>query len=689
MEDQPIYRQLVEMLLSGWGAGLYRVIENPWIEKYLKEDGSTVSSGETWEEETIIAWDMDKETIRQCADEAIKCKYVVFDCPIPEDTIWGSRFFSQRGYSPHPEMTQKVAELNWGCRVLEKVERTQVQLVSVVIPTYNSEKFIEECLKSILAQTHPNLEIILVDDCSTDNTVAIASRILDADKRDHFIIQLQEWVTAAAVRNVGVKESVGDFICCFDSDDFMPYNYLETALRHLDEDLDFVYPRQWWDIPEDDWEDSLGGLQDLELPEITYENVPWRCSIFRYRDCILYLNSEDFEKSSGYNSCMIMPAVFRYSSPPIFDPDLPRLQDWDMYLELIGRGVKGRGFFCPPFIRKRQGSITSLSSGIEYKECREQVAKAHNLPCPPKLLILPLNSSGNFETTLGGPRIRGCNMAPYIWGSELGDLDTLRHRWREFDAFYFVCAPTPGVTGWAKYLVDQGKRVLFDVCVSYWSDDYLFKGFKKEDFTSCLISLSKSVDFICASEGLKRELGKIIDPIDNIHVVPDSVHPSAKIKESYEFTGRVCWCGCPGNMTELLAFTLPLTKFTNKTGATVRIISEKMEMRVPFKWEWRKWSLSHEEDFITGTDIYLLPDLRVGSFEDKGCGKFAKADILGMPIARMCFEGWEDYLSLLYESQEEREKCGRDNLLHASRNDITPLVAEKLIQILGVKTGIL
>ncbi len=114
-------------------------------------------------------------------------------------------------------------------------------LVSIVIPVYNVEKYIAESLMSVVSQTYKNIELILIDDGSEDNSVEIAKEILFKSGFPFKIIsQSNEGVSSA--RNAGIKNSNGDWIVFFDSDDIM----LPHAVEHLvasicDESVDMVF----------------------------------------------------------------------------------------------------------------------------------------------------------------------------------------------------------------------------------------------------------------------------------------------------------------------------------------------------------------------------------------------------------------------------------------------------------------
>ena len=106
--------------------------------------------------------------------------------------------------------------------------------VSVIIPCYNSERFINECLESILAQTLKNIEIICVDDGSTDNTVKIIKQYADKDAR--VTVLLQENKYAGVARNYGMSVASGKYLYFMDSDDFCDATILEKMYNRCEED---------------------------------------------------------------------------------------------------------------------------------------------------------------------------------------------------------------------------------------------------------------------------------------------------------------------------------------------------------------------------------------------------------------------------------------------------------------------
>ena len=111
-------------------------------------------------------------------------------------------------------------------------------MISVIIPVYNVENYLEECLKSVQTQTYTNIEVILVNDGSTDKSKLICERYCKEDRRFQLLNQENQGLSAA--RNNGVASSTGEFIAFVDSDDIILPNYLETLIHYMTEDVDIV-----------------------------------------------------------------------------------------------------------------------------------------------------------------------------------------------------------------------------------------------------------------------------------------------------------------------------------------------------------------------------------------------------------------------------------------------------------------
>ena len=106
------------------------------------------------------------------------------------------------------------------------------KIVSVVIAIYNAEKYIKETVKSVMNQTYKNLEIILVNDGSTDRSISICEKLKNEDNRIQIINQSNKGVSEA--RNVGKNVATGEYLLFIDSDDLLSNNMVETLVSNIE-----------------------------------------------------------------------------------------------------------------------------------------------------------------------------------------------------------------------------------------------------------------------------------------------------------------------------------------------------------------------------------------------------------------------------------------------------------------------
>lgn len=107
-------------------------------------------------------------------------------------------------------------------------------LISVIVPVYNNAAYLERCLNSIKAQTYQNLEVIIVNDGSTDDSETICNKYVADDGRFNYFYQYNAGVSAA--RNHGLREKHGDFFTFIDSDDWIEIRYCEKMVDKITED---------------------------------------------------------------------------------------------------------------------------------------------------------------------------------------------------------------------------------------------------------------------------------------------------------------------------------------------------------------------------------------------------------------------------------------------------------------------
>lgn len=109
-----------------------------------------------------------------------------------------------------------------------------MDLVSLIVPIYNAEKYLEDCIKSILNQTYKNIELILVNDGSTDDSLEICNVYKEIDNRIKVVSKVNSGVSDT--RNHGINSASGKYLCFVDSDDMLKSNFVKKLHREITSD---------------------------------------------------------------------------------------------------------------------------------------------------------------------------------------------------------------------------------------------------------------------------------------------------------------------------------------------------------------------------------------------------------------------------------------------------------------------
>ena len=158
--------------------------------------------------------------------------------------------------------------------------------ISVILPVYNVEQFLPKCLESIISQTLNDIEIICVNDNSTDKSSHILERYKQKDPRIKILHQQNSW--AGVARNLGMEHSIGDYLIFLDTDDFFdPYLLEETHKRITEQDADIVIYR----------------VQTYNQNTNKYTNAHWafRREYIPQKDPFSYLDMPDYIFNSFQN----------------------------------------------------------------------------------------------------------------------------------------------------------------------------------------------------------------------------------------------------------------------------------------------------------------------------------------------------------------------------------------------------
>lgn len=183
-------------------------------------------------------------------------------------------------------------------------------LVSIIIPCYNKAQYLGETLASVAAQTYPNIEVIVVDDGSPDNTRVVVEEW--QERMTNLCYLYQENAGPSAARNNGIRASHGTYVMALDADDTLAPSYVEQCSQYLDThpDTKLVYSKA----------DMFGILNgEWFLPEYSHFELLWQ-NMINY--CAMY-RRVDFDCMTGYNTNMVKG-----------------LEDWDFWLSFLQPGDK-------------------------------------------------------------------------------------------------------------------------------------------------------------------------------------------------------------------------------------------------------------------------------------------------------------------------------------------------------------
>ena len=186
-------------------------------------------------------------------------------------------------------------------------------MVSVIIPVYNREKTIKKAIESVLGQTYTDLEVIVVDDCSTDKTIEVVESIEDKRVR---LVKSPENGGACRARNIGIENAKGEYIAFHDSDDIWHADKLEKSMYYLKkENVDFVF----------------SALNRKEMKSGKEEILP------SYN---LNMEKDKLGKLLAFNCVSTQTILVKRDvcEKCKFDIDLPRFQDWDFAIQILKSG---------------------------------------------------------------------------------------------------------------------------------------------------------------------------------------------------------------------------------------------------------------------------------------------------------------------------------------------------------------
>ena len=120
------------------------------------------------------------------------------------------------------------------------MSQDKTKLVSIIIPVYNAKNYLKKCLNSLIGQTYRNIEILLIDDGSSDDSLSVCQRYAEIDSRVKVVHKGNGGVSSA--RNLGLKHVSGKYVCFVDADDWMTKNAIELLINNMEKcNSDFCF----------------------------------------------------------------------------------------------------------------------------------------------------------------------------------------------------------------------------------------------------------------------------------------------------------------------------------------------------------------------------------------------------------------------------------------------------------------
>ena len=232
--------------------------------------------------------------------------------------------------------------------------------VSVIIPTYNVEDYIDECISSILNQTYTNFEIVICDDCSTDETVVRLQKY--ASLPNVTILSNKENLKQATTRNKCINACKGEYVLIQDADDISESDRMEVLVNSLEEDIDFVGSSCYCFNPLDGKFENLIMKNEYPMAKDLLWGIPFvHASILFRKVCLTNIG--------GYRST-------KYTK---------RCEDYDLIMRLYAAGYRGKNIKNVLYgYRVDDKTISRRSFDTRLDECviRYEGFKGNNILLP-------------------------------------------------------------------------------------------------------------------------------------------------------------------------------------------------------------------------------------------------------------------------------------------------------------------
>ena len=212
-------------------------------------------------------------------------------------------------------------------------------LVSVLIAAYNEEDWIEKALESIVSQTYKNIEIIVVDDGSTDDTLKILETKRQEDRRINIITQENKGLTRSL--NIGISKCNGKYIARMDADNISRKDRIQKQVTFLTKNADYTVVGSWRKEI-----DEKGNIKKRKFPVKNEEIKKWLI-----RACVI-----------SHSAAMIQAHKLRHY---MYDESFKTSQDYDLWVRMA---KKEKFYNIPEFLTTAYNRKTGITNSKKRKE---------------------------------------------------------------------------------------------------------------------------------------------------------------------------------------------------------------------------------------------------------------------------------------------------------------------------------
>lgn len=227
-------------------------------------------------------------------------------------------------------------------------------LISIVVPVYNAEKFLTDTINTVLQQTYENWELIFVDDKSTDRSKKIISEYLNKNKKIK-LIENKENSGAAVSRNNGIKEAKGNYIAFLDADDLWKKEKLEKQLKFMKE-INCAFSFTGYEFAN---EDGKGNGKIVKIPE----NINYKQSL----------------KNTTIWTSTVMFDMKKLNKDIIKMPNIRKGQDTATWWKILKTGVEAYGLNENLSMYRRSSGTLSSNKFKALKRTWDLYRKVENL----------------------------------------------------------------------------------------------------------------------------------------------------------------------------------------------------------------------------------------------------------------------------------------------------------------------